>query len=210
MPKKSATARRGAQRQKQKKQKSIELVRPSLEEKDIEPESSPETTASPDIEDSVKVEDTQDAKAVSESENGVKVQDIQEEKAASVTIPASKRVREKKTESVGGTAGMVSKANAVASEEKATSIASSAVKKGTAVAAEEKDATVTSSAPKGSAASRLAARRQAQKGQQRTAATLITAEHYSYVRKDLIFIAILALVMFSIIIILRFVPAIGG
>jgi hypothetical protein len=66
-------------------------------------------------------------------------------------------------------------------------------------------------APKGSAAARLAARRQAsQRAQQRNAATLITAEHYTYVRKDLVFIAILAAIMFSAIIILHFVPGIGS
>ncbi len=61
-----------------------------------------------------------------------------------------------------------------------------------------------------SATERLAARRQAAQKAQRTSPTLITAEHYSYVRKDLIFIAILALIMLSIIIGLHFVPAIGG
>lgn len=62
-----------------------------------------------------------------------------------------------------------------------------------------------------SAASRLAARRQAaQKAQQRSSANLITAEHYNYVRKDLIFILVLAIIMFSAIIIMHFVPAIGG
>ena len=66
-------------------------------------------------------------------------------------------------------------------------------------------------APQGSAATRLAARRQAaQKTPQRSSATLITAEHYAYVRKDLIFIAILAAIMFSVIIILHFVPGIGS
>src|SRR5205085_3797209 len=68
---------------------------------------------------------------------------------------------------------------------------------------------VTSSASKGSASERLAARRQAVQ-KQRTAVNLISAEHYSYVRRDLIFIAILAAIMFSVIIILHFVPAIGG
>ncbi len=62
---------------------------------------------------------------------------------------------------------------------------------------------------KGSASERLAARRQAVQ-KQRTAVNLISAEHYSYVRRDLIFIAILAAIMFSVIIILHFVPAIGG
>ncbi len=40
--------------------------------------------------------------------------------------------------------------------------------------------------------------------------TKATAEHYGYVRKDLIFIAILAIILFGIIIGLHFVPAIGG
>ncbi len=62
-----------------------------------------------------------------------------------------------------------------------------------------------------SASERLAARRQAaQKAQQRSSATLITSEHYGYVRRDLIYIAILALIMFSVLIGLHFVPAIGG
>lgn len=68
-----------------------------------------------------------------------------------------------------------------------------------------------STPPKGSAAARLVARRQAnQKAQQRAAASLITAEHFVYVRKDLRFIAILAIIMFSAIIILHFVPGIGS
>jgi cobalamin biosynthesis Mg chelatase CobN len=63
----------------------------------------------------------------------------------------------------------------------------------------------------GSAAARLAARRQAASKPQTTrTAGLITAEHYSYVRRDLIYILILAVIMFSVIIILHFVPAIGG
>ena len=68
----------------------------------------------------------------------------------------------------------------------------------------------TAAAPK-SASARLAARRQAaQQTQKRAPATMISAENYRYVRKDLIFIAILAVIMFSAIIILHFVPAIGG
>ena len=71
--------------------------------------------------------------------------------------------------------------------------------------------TAVAAAPKGSAAARLAARRQAsQKAQQRNAAALITAEHYTYVRRDLVFIAILAAIMFSVIIVLHFVPGIGS
>ena len=57
-------------------------------------------------------------------------------------------------------------------------------------------------APKGSAAAKLAARRQAaQRTHQRNAATLITPEHFAYVRRDLITIAVLAVVMITIILV---------
>lgn len=68
-------------------------------------------------------------------------------------------------------------------------------------------ATPSNGSPK-SAAARMAARRQTVQKVQRSSANLITAENYSYVRKDLIFILVLAIVMFSAIIILHFV--IGG
>lgn len=59
--------------------------------------------------------------------------------------------------------------------------------------------------PKGSAAARLAARRQASlRAQQRGSASLITAEHFTYVRHDLITIAVLASIMVAIIVILYF------
>jgi len=68
----------------------------------------------------------------------------------------------------------------------------------------------TSSAP-ASAATRLAARRQSQqRQQQRAVSSLITAEHYSYVRKDLIYIAILAVIMLTIIIVLYFMIGINA
>jgi hypothetical protein len=70
-------------------------------------------------------------------------------------------------------------------------------------------ATVASSTPK-SASARIAARRQARQGtqpkaQQRSSANMVLAENYSYVRKDLLFILILAIIMFAIIIVLHFV-----
>jgi hypothetical protein len=63
-----------------------------------------------------------------------------------------------------------------------------------------------------SAAARLAERRKAEQKEKplRSSANLILAENYSYVRKDLVFILILAIIMFSAIIIMHFVPAIGG
>ena len=63
-------------------------------------------------------------------------------------------------------------------------------------------------AAKGNASARLAARKNTQRS--RSQATLITAEHYSYVRRDLLFIAVLAAIMFIAIIVLYFIPAIGG
>lgn len=65
-------------------------------------------------------------------------------------------------------------------------------------------ATGNGSSPK-SAAARMAARRQAAQKAQRSSSNLITVEHYSYVRKDLIFILILAIIMFGTIIALHFV-----
>jgi hypothetical protein len=60
-----------------------------------------------------------------------------------------------------------------------------------------------------SASARIAARRQAAQKSSRFV-SLISAENYGYVRRDLVIIAILAAIMFSAIIILHFVPAIGG
>src|SRR5579884_1094448 len=142
MPKKSATARGSAQRNKPKVQKSIELVRqpkPTPAEGDAEP------TA-------VSVSTGAAATPVSTVETPTR-----RTASASKATSASKAAPRPKTESAES---------------------------------------VTSTAPKGSASERLAARRQA--GQkQRTAVTLISADNYFYVRKDLIFIAILAAIMFS-------------
>ena len=87
---------------------------------------------------------------------------------------------------------------------------SNGVSKSTATAtemekADTKSVASTATAPKTSASARLAARRQASQKAQRSTATLITAEHYRYVRNDLIYIAILAAIMFSILIVLFFV-----
>jgi hypothetical protein len=63
----------------------------------------------------------------------------------------------------------------------------------------------TTGAPK-SASARLAARRQATlKAQQRAGVSIITPEHFSYVRRDLVTIAVLACVMFVAIFVLYFV-----
>jgi|SRR5579885_570011 len=135
MPKKSSTARTGAQRNRPKAQKSIELVRPVIEVPEVEEE---EQVAEPSVAN------------VSTA-------------TASVT-PVAPVAQKEKTET-----------------------------------------------SRGSASERLAARRQAtQKAQQRNMATLVTPEHFSYVRRDLITIAVLAAVMFGVIIVLYFFLGAGA
>ncbi|HYX51591.1 MAG TPA: hypothetical protein VE843_17720 [Ktedonobacteraceae bacterium] len=133
MAKKTTHSRSSAQRNKPKTQKSIELVRQTSTEKEVERES--------DLE---------------EASNGVVV--------STATATTSEIVKE-----------------------------------------DSKSVATEAAAPKASASARLAARRQASQKTQRSTATLITAEHYRYVRNDLIYIAILAAVMFSILIVLFFV-----
>ncbi|MGZ3608882.1 MAG: hypothetical protein ACXVBU_02325 [Ktedonobacteraceae bacterium] len=133
MAKKTAHSRSTAQRSKPKTQKSIELVRQTSTEKEVEHES--------DLE---------------EASNGVAI--------STATTTTSEIEKE-----------------------------------------DSKTVTSTATAPKTSASARLAARRQSTQKTQRSTATLITAEHYRYVRNDLIYIAILAAIMFSILIVLFFV-----
>jgi hypothetical protein len=136
MPKRSSAARGGAQRQKPKAQKNIELVRPVVNE------------------------------AMPQAGEGT---------PASAARAATATATSEKTEALATTTEL----------------------------AQGKAATET---PKASSASaRLAARRQAtQRMQQRNASNLITPEHFAYVRKDLIFIAVLAVIMVAAIIILYF------
>jgi hypothetical protein len=133
MAKKTANTRSAAQRNKPKTQKSVELVRQTSPEKEVEVDSSPE-------------------------------------------------------QAISGVATSMAKAQTSVTENGGT-----------------KTAVDTATAPKTSASARLAARRQAAQITQRSSSTLITAEHYRYVRNDLIYIAILAAIMFSILIVLFFV-----
>jgi hypothetical protein len=76
---------------------------------------------------------------------------------------------------------------------------------------ESKDGKGASGTARGSEAIGSAATRSAvpRRDRQRSAG-LITPEHYAYVRRDLVFIAILATIMFAALIALHFVPALGG
>lgn len=133
MAKKTANTRSAAQRNKLKAQKSVELVRQSSTEKEVEVDSSPEQAG-------------------------------------------------------GGEATPAAKAPTSVTRNGGT-----------------KTAVDTATASGTSASARLAARRQAAQKTQRSSVALITSEHYRYVRNDLIYIAILAIIMFSALIVLFFV-----
>jgi hypothetical protein len=167
MPKKTASARGGASRNRPKAQKSVQLVRPNAA--------------------AVENETQQDESSVSvEEETTLAAPTAKATAASTATVSKKEAATGKKSE-----------------EESATSQAQKAVEE------------TTTTTDRGSAAARLAARRQ---GQAQAAlkpaaprnASLITAEHYAYVKRDLIYILILAIIMFSVIITLHFVPAIGG
>jgi hypothetical protein len=90
------------------------------------------------------------------------------------------------------------------------SVATQEVETETEVAASEPEIETEAAPPiattiptKGSASARMAARR-GQKLQPKTPATLVTSEHYAYVTRDLMIIAVLATIMFIAIIVLYF------
>jgi len=183
MPKKSA-ARAGAQRAKTRSQKGFELVLPASAAP-AAPTESDET--------SQDVQETQD------------VQDIPVQKTASAKLSKASSVADR------------SKAKA-ATVEKPTSVETTKSEQRTITAASADEteeegngaAVATVAPPKGgSAAARLAARRNAAQRNAQRSNALITPEHYQYVRHDLMLIAILALIMFAVIIGLHFVPGIG-
>jgi hypothetical protein len=137
-----------------------------------------------------QVSDSDEQEQKQETANSV------EPTAASVSTMATSDVKQDKSRAARGAkqSGRASKSSAAGE-----------------VKQDESASSETSTVPKGSAAARLAERRHVvHKAQQRAAASLITSEHYAYVRRDLVYIAILAAIMFSAIIILHFVPGIGS
>ncbi|HCI80063.1 MAG TPA: hypothetical protein DHW02_10280 [Ktedonobacter sp.] len=196
MPKKSTPVRSGVQRSKTKTSKAFELVRPTSA-------TSPESEAV-EVEQPVVIE-------ANETESGEERsgQTFSEPKATATATTATKqriedvpavsqrRSRGRTTQSASGLATLPA-----VPQKKSDDVAEDVV------STPPKSSSATT-ASKGSASERLAARRQgSQKVQQRNAATLITAEHYSYVRRDLMFIASLAIIMFIILAVLYFVPGI--
>jgi len=173
MPKKTAHSRNTAQRNKPRAQKSVELVRQTSAEKEVEVESSPEP-----------------AKAGVTTPAATSPASVNESKGAK-TVAAPTSVNENES------------TKAIATH--------NARPKDEPLDVQQKDESTKAIATHNASASeRLAARRQAAQKAQRSSVSLITAEHYGYVRKDLIYIAILAIIMFAVIIGLHFVPAIGG
>ena len=199
MPKKSAAARGGAQRNKPKVQKNIELVRPTPTT--IPVEQALETGGPDEIDGADESNETDGADKTNEIDNDAE-QTVVATSVETMIAPKAKSANTTRRRST--TAPKVGETSARA----ATSVVKREEQE--KEAEEQEKSEVATAAPK-SAAARLAARRQSgQKNQQRSAPTLITAEHYSYVRKDLIFIAVLAAIMFGAIIILHFVPGIGS
>lgn len=155
MPKKAATARNGAQRNKPKAQKSFELVRP-------------------------------ESTALETEVNGLTPSNAN----VSTAVAAEPEIAVRATPKVARSAEFKSSAKA------ATAIAPQPAPE----VQESQNKSIPSS---NSASARLAARRQAtQRMQQRSAVTLITSEHFAYVRKDLMRIALFAVVLFAAIIVL--------
>lgn len=182
MPKKST--RGAAQRNRAKVQKKVSLVRPNA------------GVVTEETETPLEVEETQVA-----VEDGVEESGASAEAAATTataTATATTTTARAVSTATTGNRGRTGRATRNGAASAPT------------IEEKESEEAVAETAPKGSASARLAAHRQnAQKSQQRVAPTLITAEHYAYVRRDLVYIAILAILMFVTIIILHFVPGIG-
>ncbi|GHO43148.1 hypothetical protein [Ktedonospora formicarum] len=158
MAKRSATARRNAQRQKTARTKGFELVLPETEE-------SEEESSLAETEATAEAEQEEQLAVASETES----EDVDAEEVDKPII------EEKKTRS-----------------KKAT----------TATKAETKEVEPEIAPATGSARARLATSRQNKARGQRAAAQMITVEHFTYVKRDLITIAVLATFLFAVIIFL--------
>jgi hypothetical protein len=156
MPKRSGSARSGAQRNRPKVQKNIELVRQGAQQ-----ERSSEAGA---------VQENAEQTAVSMATVTTPKPEVQQASESAAPAPGAEKIFEKPA-----SVPEVQKTNG-----------------------------------KGSAAARLAARRQSGQRPLRNQATLITAEHFTYVRQDLIRIGILAGIMVVAMIILYFVLVVSG
>ena len=177
MPKKSATARSGAQRQRPRTQKSFELVRPTTTETE-------DTTTTADS-------------ILDEEQAGQSVATITATERTTNATPTTESEPEHDTLMEEETNKSMSEPVVVPSSRKTTAKSAPVTQPAQPVPAPANT--------KAGAAARFAARRQAQqKAQQKNVASLVTTEHFAYVRHDLIVIATLAVIMFAAIIILYF------
>jgi len=187
MPKKSTSARRGVRRYKPKGQKSFELVRSEKVETEVEESNTTPANAS------TAVATKEDAKTSTKAPTTVATkEDAKTSTKAPTTVSPKEDVK---------TSTKVSKDSSPKEEAKTSTKAAtdSSPKEEQKAKTQERQNTPA----QGSASARLAARRQAaQRLQQRSASTLITSEHFAYVRKDLIKIAVFAVLMFTTIIVL--------
>lgn len=193
MPKKSTPVRSGAQRSRPRASKGFELVLPATqgsESSEVEQNTEQNTEAS--VVPSKRAINEPKATVITTQERGEQVS----------TLP-QRRTRGRGTQTASDLATLP------AVPQKKSDEASEKTEVVTSTTSTPKTSVAPAPSAKGSVSERQDARRQvSQKAQQRNAAALITAEHYSYVKRDLMFIGILALIMFIIIVILYFVPGI--
>ena len=195
MPKRPTPVRSGVQRNKPKAQKGFELVRPTSQALELDEVSDVEQ---PTRENDDDTETVSEIAPVVPKPKATMAATVERERIAGTT-PVPQRRSRGRTTPVASTTSTTDELDDLplvpqAKEDKVSASSRSAAAPLVA---------------KGSASERLAARRQgSQRAQQRNPAMLVTAEHYSYVRRDLMLIAILALIMFIIIIALYFVPGI--
>jgi hypothetical protein len=186
MPKKSVSPRGGPQRNKPKVQKSFELVRP---EADVSEISGTADVASVAPVSATVATPEKPSEELPESKSSQEIPKLTSPDGAMKNLAVSASSQEiHKSPSSGGTM-------------KNLAVPKSGKQPAPIVAEQQVDGEA--ALPKGSAAARMAARRRAaHKSQQRSAVSLITAEHFAYVRRDLITIAVLACIMFTAIIVL--------
>ncbi len=191
MPKKATSTRNRVQRNKPKAQKSFELVLPEKVVSETEESSTPSAS-------------------ISTADGPGQALPLREEsktlgRTSKADGPGQALPLREESKTLGRTSKADRPGQALPLREESKTLG----KASKAVADQEEQETrleeyQNTAAPK-SASARLAARRQAaQKLQQRSAAALMTSEHFAYVRNDLIKIAVFAVIMITAIIVLYF------
>jgi hypothetical protein len=205
MPKKAATARSGAQRNKAKAQKSFEVVRQNAEDQErIEDEQVEATPIIGDLPSSIEASasPTKSSRRAA-TRASVATQEVETEDEVATPEVSSGIEALPTSLTKGNVKAPAISAKSTRRAATRASMATQEVETENVAATPEVEAAPVPAAKGNSASARLAARR-GQKLQPRTPATLVTAEHYSYVKRDLMIIAVLASIMFVAIIVLYF------